>query len=281
MPFSAASSFSSARTWSSSCVDARRHLGRRDLQRAGDAAERALHALHVGQRVVAGHRLDAAHAGGDAAFGDDLEQADVAGALHVRAAAQLAAASRCRARAPRRRTSRRTASSRRSSAPPRSACTRACVAALARISALTMRFDLADLRRRSSARCARSRSACARRSTSEPFCCTCAPSTSRSALCIRWVALWLRTVLARALGVDAGDERVADLDLAFDDAAVVAEHRCLDLLRVLDEHARARVAQLAACRRPGRRSRHRTACGRARRRTSSPARARCTGVPSM
>jgi hypothetical protein len=34
-------------------------------------------------------------------------------------------------------------------------------------------------------------------STSEPFCCTWAPSTSRSALCIRWVALWLRTVRAR------------------------------------------------------------------------------------
>ena len=42
--------------------------------------------------------------------------------------------------------------------------------------------------------------------TSEPFCCTCAPSTSRSALCIRCVALWLRTVLRAALGVDARDD---------------------------------------------------------------------------
>ena len=31
-------------------------------------------------------------------------------------------------------------------------------------------------------------------STSEPRCCTCSPSTSRKALCIRCVALWLRTV---------------------------------------------------------------------------------------
>ena len=35
-------------------------------------------------------------------------------------------------------------------------------------------------------------------STSEPFCCTWAPSTSRSALCIRWVTEWLRAVAARA-----------------------------------------------------------------------------------
>ncbi|MCY1562229.1 hypothetical protein D9M68_995890 [compost metagenome] len=34
--------------------------------------------------------------------------------------------------------------------------------------------------------------------TSEPFCCTWLPSTSRRALCIRWVALWLRTVAARS-----------------------------------------------------------------------------------
>ena len=34
-------------------------------------------------------------------------------------------------------------------------------------------------------------------STSEPFCCTCGPSTSRSALCIRCVAEWLRMVRLR------------------------------------------------------------------------------------
>jgi hypothetical protein len=40
-------------------------------------------------------------------------------------------------------------------------------------------------------------------STSEPFCCTWPPSTSRSALCMRWVAEWLRAVRARGHGVDA------------------------------------------------------------------------------
>ena len=74
--------------------------------------------------------------------------------------------------------------------------TRAFVAWFSRISALTS----ASTRRICSAvtgalwaKSKRVRSA----STSEPFCCTCSPSTSRSALCIRWVALWLRTVLAR------------------------------------------------------------------------------------
>ncbi|OQC02325.1 MAG: hypothetical protein BWX79_02816 [Alphaproteobacteria bacterium ADurb.Bin100] len=33
--------------------------------------------------------------------------------------------------------------------------------------------------------------------TSEPFCCTWPPSTSRSALCIRWVTEWFRTVAPR------------------------------------------------------------------------------------
>jgi hypothetical protein len=73
--------------------------------------------------------------------------------------------------------------------------------------------------------------------TSEPFCCTCAPSTSRRALCIRWVALWLRTVRARRSALTAGHDRVAHLDLAFDDAALVAVHRGLHLDRVLDHHA--------------------------------------------
>ena len=101
--------------------------------------------------------------------------------------------------------------------------TRACVAALARISALTSASTCAICASVTGALCAKSkrvRSAL----TSEPFCCTWAPSTSRSALCIRCVALWLRTVRGAPLGVDAGDERVADLDLAFDDAALVAEH---------------------------------------------------------
>ena len=51
--------------------------------------------------------------------------------------------------------------------------------------------------------------------------------------------------LRAALGIDARAQHIADRHLAFDDAAVVAEHRRLDLDRVLDDHARARVAQLA------------------------------------
>ena len=48
-----------------------------------------------------------------------------------------------------------------------------------------------------------------------------------------------------ALGVDARGEDVADLDGAFHDLAVVAEHVGLDLQRVGDDHARRAVAQLA------------------------------------
>jgi hypothetical protein len=72
-------------------ADARRHLARGHTQGARHAAERGLHALHIGQRVQAGHGLDAAHAGGHAAFANDGEKADVAGALHMGAAAELAA----------------------------------------------------------------------------------------------------------------------------------------------------------------------------------------------
>ena len=32
---------------------------------------------------------------------------------------------------------------------------------------------------------------------SEPFCSTCVPSTSRRALCIKWVTLWLRMMASR------------------------------------------------------------------------------------
>ena len=48
-----------------------------------------------------------------------------------------------------------------------------------------------------------------------------------------------------ALDIDPGVESVARLDLALDDPAMVAEHRRLDLERVLDKHTRGRVAQLA------------------------------------
>ena len=75
--------------------------------------------------------------------------------------------------------------------------TRASVGALRRISLLT----IVSTRRISSsvigAPCAKSKRVLSE-STSDPFCWTCAPSTSRNALCIRCVAEWLRIVRARA-----------------------------------------------------------------------------------
>ena len=88
--------------------------------------------------------------------------------------------------------------------------------------------------------------------TSEPFCATWSPSTSRSASCSRWVAEWLARVAARAAwstrelqrGAD-GERPLLDLDLVDDEIAEL-------LLGV--EHARAQarsedqpdVADLAA-----------------------------------
>ena len=40
-------------------------------------------------------------------------------------------------------------------------------------------------------------------STSEPFCCTCGPSTRRSAACMRCVAEWFHIVRARAVPLTA------------------------------------------------------------------------------
>ncbi len=51
--------------------------------------------------------------------------------------------------------------------------------------------------------------------------------------------------LRAALHVHLGDEAVAHVDAAFDDAAVVAEHVGLDLDGVFHQHARGGVAQLA------------------------------------
>jgi hypothetical protein len=51
-------------------------------------------------------------------------------------------------------------------------------------------------------------------STCEPFCCTWSPSTSRSALCIRWVAEWLRAVRRARQGVDLRRDAAADFQAA-------------------------------------------------------------------
>ena len=68
-------------------------------------------------------------------------------------------------------------------------------------------FHAADFLGRHRPHCGRSRSGSCPRSTSEPFCCTWPPSTSRRALCIRWVAEWLRMVRARAWAVHPGASR--------------------------------------------------------------------------
>ncbi len=83
-------------------------------------------------------------------------------------------------------------------------------------------------------------------STSEPFCCTCGPSTSRSALCMRCVTEWLRMVRSRRADVDARLDLVADLERAGLQRAVVAEDLGLDLLRVVDREGARRTDQLAA-----------------------------------
>ena len=51
--------------------------------------------------------------------------------------------------------------------------------------------------------------------------------------------------LGTALGIDTRGQHIADRDRALDDAAVVAKHRRLHLDRVIDDHVRGRVAQLA------------------------------------
>ncbi len=145
-------------------------------------------------------------------------------------------------------------------------------ASLRRISALT----IASTRRISSALigalCAKSKRVLSA-STSEPFCCTCAPSTSRSALCIRCVAEWLRIVRRAPVEVDlrrrprrprrarrSSPRRGGRRPRAGSSA-------CRSTSKSV-RHAPPSSARRG--RRPGRRTRRRTACGRARRRPSSP-----------
>ena len=203
----------------------------------------ALELLQVGQRVVAGDGLDAPDAGGHAAFGDDLEQADVAAALHMRAAAQLAAGADVEHA--------HLVAVLLAEQHHRAELLRLVERQHARLRGgvgqhlgVDQGLDLADLRigDRRVVREVEAR----------------ALGVDQRALLLHMRAQHLAQRLVHqvrgavvahgpraALGVDAGDEAVADLDLAFDDAALVAEHRGLDLGRVFDDHARARVAQLA------------------------------------
>jgi hypothetical protein len=141
---------------------------------------------------VAADRLDAAHAGRDAAFHDDLEQADVAGAGDVGAAAQLLRGT-----------------------DVEHAHFVAVLLAEQHHGAGLLRLvdrhharlgrgvgddlvvdDALDARisRPSPAGCGRSRSGSCPDRPASPSAARGRPSTSRSALCIRWVAEWWRTV---------------------------------------------------------------------------------------
>ena len=73
---------------------------------------------------------------------------------------------------------------------------RAWVAALASISAFTIASTLAISSSVIGALCTKSKRVFSV-STKLPFCCTCSPNTSRSALCIKCVAEWLRMLAAR------------------------------------------------------------------------------------
>ena len=145
------------------------------------------------------------------------------------------------------------------------AITRACVGGVGQDLGVDERLDLRGSARRSSARCARSRSACARRSTSEPFCCT-------------WRAQHLAQRLVHQVGgavVAHGPARAARRRRGRRTRRRPRPRlrRCgrggrtrsaWIFMRVFDEHARRARCAARRCRRPGRRSRHRTACGRAR-----------------
>ena len=76
--------------------------------------------------------------------------------------------------------------------------TRARVAAFASTSRLTSRSTSAISAAVIGWPCAKSKRVLST-STSEPFCCTCGPRTSRSALCSRCVAEWLRMIARRWL----------------------------------------------------------------------------------
>jgi hypothetical protein len=128
--------------------------------------------------------------------------------------------------------------------------TRASVAVLASTSALTRASISRICSAVTGALCAKSkrvRSAL----TSEPFCCTWPPSTSRKALCMMCVTEWLRMVAART-AVSTCANGIAHLQAAGFQHAVVAEYIGLDLERVFHGKAvaacgnHALVADLAA-----------------------------------
>jgi hypothetical protein len=224
-------------------ADARRHFGGRRAQGAGELLDGALERLQVGERVLAGDRLDPADAGGDAALGDDLEEADVAGALHVRSAAELAARADVEHA--------HLVAVLLAEQHHRAELLRLVDRHHPRVRRMVLQdlgvdelLDLPDLL------------VGQRRVVHEVE--AGAVGVDERALLLHMLAEHLAQRLVHqvggavvahgagaALGVDLGVEAVADLDLALDDASLVAEHRGLDLDRVLDEEARGRVAQLA------------------------------------
>ena len=220
-----------------------RHFGGRHFQRAGHAAQRVLDLLQISQRVVAGDGFDTSDACRHTRLGHDLEQANVPAALHMGAAAEFAAR-----------------------ADVEHADLIAVLFAEQHHRAELLRLferQYPGLRRRIGQHLGVDQGLDLshlligdRRVVREIE--ACSLGVDQRALLLHMRAQHFaqclvhqvrRAVVAHGLGallgVDAGDEAVADLDLALDDAALVAKHRGLDLGRVLDDHARARVAQLA------------------------------------
>ncbi len=137
--------------------------------------------------------------------------------------------------------------------------TRACVAALATISAFTRCSISRICASVTGALCVKSKRVLSA-STSEPFCCTWSPSTSRNALCIRWVTEWLRMVRRAAPGSTWASTASPTAQRALMHVAVVAEHIGLDLLRVdAPRKHRPERHESHPRRPPDRRSRRRTA----------------------
>ena len=132
-------------------------------------------------------------------------------------------------------------------------------------------LDRAASRRRSAPGRTGSRSGGSPGVTSEPACRARSPTTLRSARWSRCVPVWLRIVWARRSASTSAGTRVADARPApwstprwTVSPAVCVPGDALDVLDVEQRPSPSAGAEHARCRRPGRRSRRRTASGRGR-----------------
>ena len=244
-------------------------------QHARQLAHAAILLGQIGARALGRQRLDAAHAGRARALADDAHEADVAGARHVRAAAQLhrpglvglacapPAARRCPStrRAPRRRTSRRTAPWRRVCLASSTPIRRVSTGAVLQHERVGHRLDGRDLLGRHGLGVGEIEA--------QPL------RVHQRALLGHVRAQHLAQRLVQEMGggvvgargraarvIDDQLDRIAGLERARLDAADVHEHVAQLLLRIRDAEQRALGAlDDARRRRPGRRTRHRTASG--------------------